>query len=103
MLGSVILAVILGAAAFAILSTTAAREEKYLRHEFGPAYEAYAAKVPRILPKPSLFHAPPTVTSSIKALRVNFADALVFLAFIPLAELMEGLKEAEILPTFPVF
>lgn len=103
MLGSIVLSVTFGGLAFLILSATAAKEEAFLRHEFGPAYDAYAARVPRILPKPSLFRAPPTVTSSIKALRVNFADALVFLAFIPLAELMDGIKDAGLVPTFPVF
>ncbi len=103
MLGSFMLAAILGGAAFLILSGTAAREEAFLRQEFGADYDAYAARVPRIWPSPSLFRAGPTVTSSIRALRVNFADALVFLALIPLAELMEGLKESGILPSLPVW
>lgn len=103
MLGSFLIAGLLGGAAFLILSATAKREEAFLRGEFGPAYDAYAARVPMIWPKPSLFQAPPTVTSSIRALRANFADALVFLAFIPLAEIMEGVKEATILPVFTVF
>ena len=103
MLGSIVLAAGLGATAFLILTATASREEAFLRHEFGPAYAAYAARVPRIWPRPSLFHAAPTVTSSTRALRLNFADALVFLATIPLAELMEGIKEDALLPTLALF
>jgi protein-S-isoprenylcysteine O-methyltransferase Ste14 len=103
MLGSLVLAALLGGVAFVILSRTAAREEGFLRAEFGPAYADYAARVPRIWPKLSLFQAEPTVTSSLIAVRTNFFDALVFLAFIPLAELMEGLKEVALWPTLPLY
>ncbi|HEX9856982.1 MAG TPA: isoprenylcysteine carboxylmethyltransferase family protein [Paracoccaceae bacterium] len=103
MLGSLVLTVFLGLAVFLILTATAAREETFLRAEFGPAYATYAARVPRIWPKVSLYQSAPTVTSSVAALRVNFADALVFLAFIPLAELMEGIKEAGLIPTFALY
>lgn len=103
MLGSFVLTAVLGGVAFVILSRTAAREEAFLRAEFGAAYDVYAARVPRIWPKFSLFQAEPTVTSSLIAVRTNFFDALVFLAFIPLAELMEGIKEAALWPTIPLF
>jgi protein-S-isoprenylcysteine O-methyltransferase Ste14 len=103
MLGSFILAAVLGGVAFVILSRTAAREEGFLRAEFGPAYEAYAARVPRIWPKLSLFQAEPTVTSSLIAVRTNFFDALVFLAFIPLAEIMEEMKQAALWPTIALY
>jgi protein-S-isoprenylcysteine O-methyltransferase Ste14 len=103
MLGSLVLAVALGGVAFLILSATAAREEAFLRDHFGVAYETYAARVPRIWPKVALFQAEPTVTSSIVALRTNFFDALVFLGFIPLAELMEGIKDMGFLPSIPLF
>jgi protein-S-isoprenylcysteine O-methyltransferase Ste14 len=103
MLGSFVLAAVLGSVAFVILSRTAAREEGFLRAEFGPAYEAYAARVPRIWPKVSLFQAEPTVTSSLIAVRTNFFDALVFLAFIPLAEIMEEVKQAALWPTIALY
>lgn len=103
MLGSFVLTALLGGVAFVILSRTAAREEGFLRAEFGPSYDVYAARVPRIWPKLSLFQAEPTVTSSLIAMRTNFFDALVFLAFIPLAELMEGLKEMALWPTFALY
>jgi len=94
LLGSVVLAVVFGLAVFAILSATAAREERFLRAEFGPAYAEYAARVPRILCRFRLYHSPATVLVSIKALRTNLADALVFLSFIPLAELLNAVKAA---------
>lgn len=103
MLGSLTLCVILGGGAFVILSRTAAREEGFLRAEFGQAYNDYSARVPRIWPRLSLFRAEPTVTSSIVAMRTNFFDALVFLAFIPVAEVMEELKEMALWPTLALY
>ena len=89
--------------AFLILSATARREEVYLRATFGPAYATYAARVPRIWPKPSLFQTKPMVNCSVATLRTNFADGLVFLGFIPLAELMEWVKEIGLVGTFPLY
>ncbi|MCW8841862.1 MAG: isoprenylcysteine carboxylmethyltransferase family protein [Rhodobacteraceae bacterium] len=103
MLGSVVLTALLGAVVFVILSLTAQKEERYLRAEFGGAYDAYAARVPRIWPDLSLFTTPDEVVFSVPHLRGNFFDALVFLSFIPLAELMEWLKAEAIVPTFPIF
>jgi protein-S-isoprenylcysteine O-methyltransferase Ste14 len=99
MLGSFLLAVLLGVLALGILSATAAREERFLRSEFGADYDAYAARVPRIVPRPSLFHTEPEVTFNTHTLRNNLADAMGFLAVIPLAELMETLHEAGIVGT----
>lgn len=103
MLGSLVLALGLGLAVLWILQATAGREERFLRAEFGAAYESYAARVPRIIPKPALFQTGPVIEVSVSALRVNFADALVFLAFIPLAELMEMVHEYGWLPTVALF
>lgn len=103
MLGSLLLAAFLGLAVFWILTATATREEAFLRAEFGPAYDIYAARVPRIWPKLSLFHCGPTVTVKIATLKGNFFDALVFLAFIPLAEFMEWIKEIGLVSTWPIY
>ncbi len=103
MLGSLVLTAFLGLSVFLILSATAAREEMFLRENFGAAYDDYAARVPRIWPRPSLFRTEPEVPVSVKALRVNFADALVFLAFIPLAELTELIHEWQAWPTVMVY
>lgn len=99
MLGSLVLTAVIGALTFAILSVTARKEEAFLRGTFGPAYDDYAARVPMILPRSSLFRTGPEVTVSLSHLRGNLMDALVFLLFIPLAELMEYLKELHALPT----
>lgn len=103
MLGSLTLTLILGGAVGLVLWATAAREERWLQHDMGPAYAAYAAEVPRLWPRPSLFSTPAVVPVTIKALRTNFADALVFLALLPVTELLEGVKAAGWVPTVPLY
>lgn len=100
MLGSLVLAAVLGVVAFTILTMTASREERFLRAEFAPEYDNYAARVPRIWPKPWLFHTAPEVTFNTHTLRTNLADALGFLALIPFAELMEYLREVGVVGSF---
>jgi protein-S-isoprenylcysteine O-methyltransferase Ste14 len=98
MLGSIVLTAVLGGLTFTILTITARKEEAFLRGAFGPAYDVYADRVPMILPRLSGFHTEGEVTVSVPHLRQNLMDALVFLAFIPLAELLEFLKETGALP-----
>ncbi|AXC48638.1 isoprenylcysteine carboxylmethyltransferase family protein [Paracoccus suum] len=93
-LGSVVLAVALGALAAAVLWLTARREERFLRAAFGPAYDAYAAHVPRLMPRLSNFHTPPRITVDLSVLRRNLADALVFLTAIPLAAAIQAMHAA---------
>jgi protein-S-isoprenylcysteine O-methyltransferase Ste14 len=103
MLGSFVIAAVCGGLTLLILHWTAAREETYLHHHFGPAYREYAARVPRILPRPGLFRTAPVITVGVTQLRRNFFDALVFLSLIPIAEVLEGLKQAGLFPTFSLF
>lgn len=103
MLGSVVLTVAFGAVFFAILSITAAKEERFLRASLGNDYAEYAARVPRILPDPRLFRTSSHITVNIATLRGNLADALVFLSLIPLAELMEFLHETLTIPALPLW
>jgi protein-S-isoprenylcysteine O-methyltransferase Ste14 len=103
MLGSLVMTALLGGMTFAILSATARKEEAFLRGQFGPAYDEYAARVPMILPRLAGFRTEGTIVISLPHLRQNLMDALVFLAFIPLAELLEYLKELRALPGIPLW
>ena len=93
MLQSLVFAVLLTGLIFAVLSATAAREEAFLRSEFGDAYDAYARRTPRIIPDPPLFKTTDTIRVNVHSLRTNFFDALVLVAFIPVAESIEELRE----------
>ncbi len=103
LLGSLVMTALIGGLTFLILRRTAIREERYLRSVFGAAYDDYAARVPRIIPNPRLFRTASDVTFSVQQLRGNMMDALVLLAFIPLAALMEVLRDYVALPTIAVF
>jgi protein-S-isoprenylcysteine O-methyltransferase Ste14 len=103
MLGSIIVTLILGGIALLILSITARKEEAFLRSQFGDSYDAYSAEVPMLLPRLAGFRSTPTITVSVPHLRQNLMDALVFLCFIPLAEVLEHVKEAGLLPTVPIW
>jgi protein-S-isoprenylcysteine O-methyltransferase Ste14 len=99
MLGSLVLAGILGGVTFFILSLTAAREEVFLRRALGAEYEVYASGVPRMLPALNKFHTPELVTFDTATLTRNAADALVFVALIPLAEILQWVRALELLPS----
>ncbi|SEL20986.1 methyltransferase family protein [Pacificibacter marinus] len=103
MLGSLVLTMVMTALIFYVLNDIASKEEQFLRSEFGPAYEEYAAVTPRIMPKFSQFSSPATVTFDTGTLRRNFFDALVFLSLLPIGEMTEHFKDIGALPTFPLF
>ena len=104
MLQSLVFAVLLGGLALLILSATAAREERFLRAEFGAGYETFARRVTtRVLPRVDLFHTADVVSFKPRILRTNIADALGFLVIIPLVALLD-LLHAWGLPTlFSIF
>lgn len=74
------------------------REEKHLLETFGPAYEAYCAAVPRLLPNFTKYKAPETVTMSPKLLWNAFRDATVWLIPYCVFELVEFLQAQGWLP-----
>lgn len=102
-LGSLIVTFVMGGLAFLILMLTAKSEERFLLVEFGDDYRDYMARVPRIVPDLALFHTPQTVTFSTSVLRRNAADAMVFLSFLPLAEVVEYLHESGIIQPIALF
>jgi len=92
----------LGATFFAVFMLThwptILAEEKFLRGAFGESYAQYCARVPRFLPKPSLFTRATEVTISIKAFnRALFEAALMPLAFLG-AQGLERLHAMDLLP-----
>lgn len=100
---SLILTVAIAGMTFAILMFTARREERFLRLAFGKAYDDYAARVPLLIPRPSLFYSPDEVTFVARDLRVNLQDAVVFLSLFPLMEILEYVKLFDILPRITIW
>ncbi|WP_099865810.1 methyltransferase family protein [Pararhizobium haloflavum] len=75
-----------------------AREEQYLAERFGDPYAAYMARVPRFLPRPSLFQTDDVLTVRPARLYRTFADGLVFFLAMPLLETVEYLQDSGVLP-----
>ena len=93
MLGALSFALLLGGTVGLILYVTARRESAFLADHFGPDYARYADRVPFFLPDPRLFQTPARMSFQTHTLRRNLFDAMVFLSFIPLVELIDGFKQ----------
>jgi protein-S-isoprenylcysteine O-methyltransferase Ste14 len=98
--GSLVIALFCGFVAWAVFVRTALREEAALGAAFGDDYRAYLVRVPRFLPKPSLWRDLATVEVRPRVVLMTFVDALVFLAALPLAEGLEYVHEAGLIPVF---
>lgn len=100
--GSAVLGLICGALAFVVFYVVVLQEEKLLLNLYGESYADYMRTVPRFFPKPSLWHDEKTLTIFPARALMTFADAMVFLLAVPLAELFEHLRIAGIVPTLLV-
>jgi len=96
--GSVALALICTFLAFIVFYMVVRQEEQVLTERYGDSYRDYLSRVPRFLPNPSLWRDEPTLTIRPPRVLVTFADALVFLLAVPVAELFEHLQEIGIIP-----
>ncbi|PDQ21358.1 sodium:proton antiporter [Mesorhizobium sanjuanii] len=74
------------------------REERYLKEILGAPYRAYLAKVPRFLPKLSLYEEGDTGSFKPRLLRTTLLDGLVFLVALPFFELIDGAQQSGMLP-----
>ncbi|PTE10452.1 methyltransferase family protein [Mesorhizobium helmanticense] len=74
------------------------REERYLKEVLGAPYRAYLAKVPRFLPKLSLYQEGDTGSFKPRLLRTTLLDGLVFLVALPFFELIDGAQQSGMLP-----
>ena len=97
-LGSVIVGLIFGVLAWVVLYVVIFQEEQLLAEYHGAPFATYKRKVPRLLPNPWLWRDAPEVTViPQKALR-TFADAMIFLLAVPVAEMFEKLQNLGMLP-----
>lgn len=96
--GSVILGLICATLAWLVFYVVVLQEEQVLADRYGEAYRDYLQRVPRFFPNPSLWHDEPTLTIRPPRVLMTFADALVFLLAVPLAELFERLQDTGVIP-----
>jgi protein-S-isoprenylcysteine O-methyltransferase Ste14 len=96
--GSLTLGVICAFIAWLVFHVVVLQEEQVLAARYGESYRDYLARVPRFFPKPWLWHDEPTLTIRPPRVLMTFADALVFLLAVPLAEFFEHLQETGAVP-----
>jgi protein-S-isoprenylcysteine O-methyltransferase Ste14 len=96
--GSVALALIFGLLAFVVFFVVVRQEEQLLLKKYAKRYRSYMAAVPRFVPKPAQWTDERTLTITPPRVLMTFADALVFLLAVPLAEGFEYLQEIGAIP-----
>lgn len=87
--GSVTIAVLFLVGCAAAFHIVIAREESFLKGEFGPSYGRYLATVPRFLPKPSLFRDEEELQVRTRLIYRTLTDGLVFFVAMPVFEVIE--------------
>jgi protein-S-isoprenylcysteine O-methyltransferase Ste14 len=96
--GSVIVALLTGLGCVIAFYLVIKYEEQHLSALFGESYETYKSRVPRLLPKFSLFSDSLILDVNTTRLYSTFKDGLVFFVALPLFEIIETLQKAEVLP-----
>jgi protein-S-isoprenylcysteine O-methyltransferase Ste14 len=97
-MGSITAAVGFGIACAAAFHVVILREEKFLAANLGADYGAYVARVPRFLPKPSLYREGDTSEFKPRRLLVTLLDGLVFLVAMPVFEIIDAAQLSGALP-----
>lgn len=96
--GSVTLAIVFLLGCATAFHIVIAREESFLKDEFGSPYLRYLTTVPRFVPKPSLFRDEPELRVHTKLVYRTLTDGLVFFVAMPVFELVELWQESGLLP-----
>lgn len=97
-LGSLSGALVVGALAWLVMQLVVLQEEKILRDVHGAPYREYCARVPRFLPRFSLWRGPDVIEVRMSRVLRTFRDACVFLLAIPAGEAVTYLHHAGLLP-----
>ncbi len=98
--GSVTIAILFLVGCAAAFQVVIAREESFLKSEFGPSYGRYLATVPRFLPKPALFRDEEELQVRTKLIYRTLTDGLAFFVALPVFELIELAQESGLVPVF---
>jgi protein-S-isoprenylcysteine O-methyltransferase Ste14 len=96
--GSIVMALLAAAFTWIAFSVVVCMEERLLIDRFGTPFANYMKAVPRFIPNPKLWRDEETLTVKPPRVVQTFADALVFLLSVPLAEGFEWLQDIGILP-----
>lgn len=72
-----------------VLMVVVSREEEYLRTKFGAAFDDYTRRVPRFLPRPSVYRDVDQLTIQPKVVYRTFLESSYFLVAIPAVDAIE--------------
>jgi protein-S-isoprenylcysteine O-methyltransferase Ste14 len=97
-LGSFVLAVLATVFVWVVFRIVVSSEERHLRDRLGGPYRDYLARVPRFLPRLSLWRNADSLEVRPGRVVRTFLDACMFLVAIPLAEVFEWLQNSGIIP-----
>ena len=97
-LGALSTAIVFGVLAWIVFLLVAMQEERYLLAEHGERYREYAARVPRFIPRLSLWKNAELIEVRPRAVVTTFLDACFFVAAVPVAEGIEYLQHAGVIP-----
>jgi protein-S-isoprenylcysteine O-methyltransferase Ste14 len=98
--GALSVAALAGILAWAVHLLVVVQEERLLTVEHGDAYRAYLAAVPRFLPRFAMWRDVDMLNVSPRVVRRTFLDACIFLAAIPVAEMLDLLHRLGIVRVF---
>ena len=97
--GSLALAALTACFAWGVFVLVTRQEEHFLRAAFPTEYPAYAERVPRLLPRLSLWEDADQLIVIPRLVRRTFLDASLFLLAVPLVALKALLRDLGWLPT----
>jgi protein-S-isoprenylcysteine O-methyltransferase Ste14 len=96
--GSISVALASACVGLLVFRIVAKQEERLLLKRHGQLYANYFERVPRFVPNPRLWHDTETLTIRPGRVLMTFADALIFLLSVPLANVCQYLQLKGILP-----
>jgi protein-S-isoprenylcysteine O-methyltransferase Ste14 len=96
--GSALVGILFGIGSLAIFQFVARREEVFLAATFPAEFAAYASRVARFWPRPSLWREADELRVKPNLVRRTFLDACLFLLAVPAADLAAWLQQLGGLP-----
>jgi hypothetical protein len=97
---SLVLTLVIAAVFIVVYPITIRNEETKLSRVFGGAYDDYVRRVPRFLPKTSLFSEPAEYIVNPRVFRREVFDAVFFIWIMGLFEFFETLTRLEIIKPY---